>query len=35
MNSCKFTTMSSEQLTMAFGRVTSDEYMLQNHMIVD
>ena len=35
LNSCKFTTMSSEQLTMAFGRVTNDEYMLQNHMIVD
>ena len=35
LDSCKFTTLSSEQLTMAMVRVTDDEYMLQNHMIVD
>ena len=35
LKSCKFTSLTSEQLTMAMVRVTDDEYMLQNQMIVD
>ena len=35
LHSSKFTSLTSEQLTMAMIRVTDDEYMLQNHMIVD
>ena len=33
--SSKFTSLSSEQLTMAMVRVTDDEYMLQNQMMVE
>jgi len=33
--SSKFTSLTSEQLTMAMVRVTDDEYMLHNHMITE
>jgi hypothetical protein len=35
LQSSKFTSLTSEELTMAMVRVTDDEYMLQNHMIID
>ena len=35
VDACKFTSLTSEQLTMAMTRQTDDEYMLYNHMIVD